>query len=152
MTLAKIIKSVDLPKTSLKKGAVLFTEGETGDMFFILKKGEIAIYKNYKKENQLEIARIHSGKVFGEISAMDGKSRSATAVAITDAEVIRVPANTLKHQLKECPGWFKAIVLDLVERLRKTTEALEKSGKNSAHVHSSMEETAKEHDAAPKPS
>jgi len=124
----KIIKSVDIPATELKSGDVLFQEGTAGDAFGIVKKGTVTIYKNYGKPNQIELATLSEGKVVGELSALDGQPRTATAVASTDATIVKIPSNSLKYQLEQCPQWFQAIILDLVGRLRTSSEVLAKSG------------------------
>lgn len=126
--MAPIIKSVENPKQALKAGAVIFQEGSESGCFYIVKKGRVAIYKNYDSEERIRLGVIDEGKVFGEISGFDGLPRTAAAVADTDVEIVKVAADTLRYQLKQCPAWFSAIVLELVDRLRMTDELLARHG------------------------
>lgn len=138
----RILKTVDLPEQQLTPGSVLFREGDPGDTFFIVRKGTVAVYKNFGKTDQVELARVETGRVLGELSAMDSRARSATAVAVEESIVTAVNAQSLKYQLDQCPGWFRAIVMDVVERLRVSSERLAKSGIASPAEHSSLKATA----------
>lgn len=136
-----IIKSVENPKQDLKAGAIIFKENSESGCFFIVKKGRVAVFKNYDSKDRVKLGVIDEGKVFGEISGFDGLPRTATAVAETDVEITKISADTLKYQLKQCPGWFRAIVMELVERLRKTDELLIEHGITHASQVSSMSPT-----------
>jgi CRP-like cAMP-binding protein len=115
-----ITKSIECPDETLKPGSVIFEEGSTSNCFYIIKQGEVDVFKNYGKPNQIQLATIPAGRVIGEISCLDNGPRTATAVARSETRITKVAADTLKWQLKQCPQWFGAIVLDLVERLRAT--------------------------------
>jgi CRP-like cAMP-binding protein len=120
--MANIIKTVDCPEVRYETGKTIFEEGSRSDCFYIIRSGQIEIIKNRGKPNQTLLATIPPGRVLGEIACMDDGPRTATAVAKTDVELVRVAADTLKWQLAQCPQWFGAIIRDLVERLRATDE------------------------------
>lgn len=138
--MSRIIKSVDCPDETYKAGAVIFEEGGESTCFYIVKTGQIDIYRNYGKPAQTHLASIPEGRVLGEIACLDNGPRTATAVAKTDIRITRVSADTLKWQLKQCPSWFGAVVLDIVERLRATND-LVPAGKTGASQLSSMKAT-----------
>lgn len=137
-----IIKSVDCPNQTFKSGELLFEEGSESSCFYIIRKGSVAVYKNFKKPNQLKLATVNEGSVLGEISGLDGLPRSAAAVADGPVEVAMVSSKVLKYQLEQCPGWFRAVILDLVERLRATDELLTTHGLSNANSVSSQKATA----------
>lgn len=151
--MSTVIKGVDCPKSRVTAGTVIFAEGSQSDCFYIVKTGEVVVYKNYQKPNQIRLASIPEGRVLGEISGIDGLARSATAIAHTDVDLVKVSAAALRWQLKQCPAWFGAIVLDIVERLRHTDELLVKNGIADASSVSSLKDTATQadHDAETKP-
>lgn len=66
-------------------GDIVFREGDTGDKFYLIKKGRIIFYK--KKEDD-EIITVHTsiaGEFFGELAVLgDEKIRNATALCTTD--------------------------------------------------------------------
>ena len=141
-TTIRILKTVDMPEATLAKGTVIFHEGAPGDTFFIIRRGRATVYKNYGKTDQIEIATVEAGRVLGELSAMDSRARSATAVAVEDTTVTQVNAQSLKYPLDQCPPWFRAIILDIVERVRVSNERLAKSGIEVPGQHSSLKVTS----------
>ena len=147
--MAPVIKGVDVPLTKINAGEVIFAEGSESDCFYVIKKGQVAVYKNHKAPNQIRLATIPEGRVLGEISGIDGLPRSATAIALTDVDLVKVSSKSLRWQLKQCPGWFGAIVLDLVERLRQTGDVLAKNGIVASHSVTSMKDTTGEVAAIP---
>jgi CRP-like cAMP-binding protein len=140
--MAQVIKSVDCPNERYDAGKVIFKENTASDSFYIVKSGQVDVFRNFGKPDQLLLATIPAGRVLGEISGIDGGLRSATAVAKGEVHLVKVSSKTLKWQLKQCPSWFSAVVLDIVERLRATDDLLTRSGTSSAHnAVSSMKET-----------
>src|SRR5262245_43138213 len=107
-----IIKTVDCPEETHAPGAVVFREGTQGNCFYILKAGEIEIYKNYGGKGQILLATVPAGRVIGEVSGLDGGLRTATAVAKSQVNVVKVNSESLRWQLNQCPKWFGAIILD----------------------------------------
>ncbi len=128
-----IIKSVDCPDEKHKPGTVIFEEGTQSNCFYIIKAGNIDVFRNYGKPTQFKLATIPAGRVLGEIACLDNGPRTATAVAKDEVHLVRVSADTLKWQLKQCPQWFGAVVLDLVERLRATDDMIP-AGKSATNV------------------
>ena len=140
----RILKTIEMPEQDFDTGMIVFREGDPGDSFYIVRRGSVTVYKNYGKSDQLELAVVTAGRVLGELSAMDSRARSATAVATETSILTCVNAQSLKYQLDQCPPWFRAIVLDVVERLRVSGERLSKSGIAPPAEHSSLKEFAKE--------
>ena len=108
----------------LKAGHVLFMDGDVSQSIFIVKRGAISIRKKKLDQTFVEIAKIVSGGVIGEMSFFDGKPRSATAVASNDAEVIEITFEDMEDIYKNIPDYIKTIVSSLAERLRTANQAI----------------------------
>jgi CRP-like cAMP-binding protein len=63
----------------LPAGAAVIREGEPGDAMFVLMQGELSVTVQGKS-----IDYLLPGSVLGEMAMLDSRSRSATAVAVTD--------------------------------------------------------------------
>lgn len=69
---------------SFNAGDKIINEGDRGAEIFILMKGELAVWRG-----RSELGRLRGhGDLFGELSALSGRPRSATVVAATDAQVL----------------------------------------------------------------
>ncbi len=101
----------------LKKGEVLFREGDASDAMYVIKKGSVAITKA-KGSSDIELAVLGPGEMLGEMAFFDGKPRSAGAKAKTDAVIVRLPFTALYAQFKTFPEWLKAMVKTINAKLR----------------------------------
>lgn len=80
----------------MKAGTVLFEEGADGDSLVIVLLGEVAVTKR-----GVELARLGPPSVLGEMSLVGpGETRSATATALTDLELLVVPAKRAQKLMK----------------------------------------------------
>ena len=101
----------------LKKGDILFREGDASDAMYVIKKGSVAITKS-KGSSDIELAVLGPGEMLGEMAFFDGKPRSAGAKAKTDAQVVRLPFTSLYAQFKTFPEWLKAMVKTINSKVR----------------------------------
>jgi CRP/FNR family cyclic AMP-dependent transcriptional regulator len=101
----------------LKKGDILFREGEPSDALYVIKKGRIAITKT-KGGGEIELAELGAGEMLGEMAFFDQKPRSAGARAKQDATVILLPFSSLYAQFAKFPEWLKAMVKNVNQKLR----------------------------------
>jgi CRP-like cAMP-binding protein len=104
----------------LKEGDILFVEGELITDLFIVKKGELRILK--EKEERLQILRpILKGSFINEVSILTGgKLFGATAVAITETEIVAVPKTGIFSALEACAPWVAEIMRFISESLKES--------------------------------
>ena len=118
----------------LKRGEILFREGDASDMMYVIKSGQIVITKA-KGSSEVHLAELGPGDMLGEMAFFDSKPRSAGAKALTDAQVIELPFKALNAQYKTFPEWLKAIVRTVNTHLRNANtkiKNLEKATKEDA--------------------
>lgn len=101
----------------LKKGEVLFREGDPSDCLYVIKKGIIAVTKA-KGKGEIELAELKTGEMIGEMAFFDSKPRSAGGKAKTDSTVIVLPFSALYAQFNNFPEWLKAMVKTINAKLR----------------------------------
>lgn len=108
---------------SLKKGAVLFVEGEPSTYLYIIKSGEISIFKE-DKGRIFPISVIGEKQFIGEISIFTDDTRTACAVVSKDAEVYMIKKSDIKKIVRSCPEWLSEIMETLCDRLKHATDIL----------------------------
>lgn len=107
----------------LKKGDILFREGDTSDAMYVIKTGTIDITKA-KGSKDIVLATLKPGEMLGEMAFFDNKPRSAGARAATDSEVIALPFTALHAQFKTFPEWLKAMVKTVNSHLRDANQRI----------------------------
>lgn len=75
-------------------GEVIAHEGDAGASMFVLRRGE-AVVTVAGAEG--ELARLHHGAFFGEMSLLTGDRRSATVSALTDCELLEIGVDAFRR-------------------------------------------------------
>jgi CRP/FNR family transcriptional regulator, cyclic AMP receptor protein len=75
-----------------RKGHAIFHQGETSDHVVVLRSGRVKISTVTADGKEVVLAFRGPGDLLGELSALDGESRSASVHAIEPVEAIAVPA------------------------------------------------------------
>src|SRR3972149_187015 len=73
-----------LRERALKKGEVLFREGDKGDELYLIREGTVVISKPVVGRAEQVLGRMGPGGFFGEVSLFDRAPRSATGQAGTN--------------------------------------------------------------------
>src|SRR3954469_1310537 len=111
------------PRT-LRRGDVLFREGDPGEELFVVETGRIAIANKSFDGRESVFALMEAGDVFGEMSLFDGRGRSADARALETSKVYAVPFEPLRTLFREQPELLWPVVELLAGRIRNMDVAL----------------------------
>jgi CRP-like cAMP-binding protein len=109
---------------SVRRGDVLFREGDPGDELFVVESGRIAIANKSFDGRESVVALMEAGDVFGEMSLFDGQGRSAEARALEPSKVHAVPFEPLRELFREQPDLLWSVVALLAQRIRNVDVAL----------------------------
>ena len=100
----------------IKAGSVIFRQGEAADQLFVIKGGEVRIQIGNRT-----ITELSAGDIFGEMALIDNEPRSATAVAMTDVELVPVSEKQFLFLVSQTPYFALKVMRVLARRLRATT-------------------------------
>jgi len=109
---------------SLKKGQVLFEEGQSGDRLYVVTGGKIKLSHASGDGRESVLMVLGPGDMFGELSLFDPGPRTSTAIAVTDASVLGLGNNDLRPWLAGRPEVAQALLQALAHRLRRTNETM----------------------------
>lgn len=85
----------------LKRGEQLFREGDPGDALYVVLDGQLEITKKDRHGQSQTLAKVGEGGVLGEMSLVCGDaSRSASAVALTDLRLLKLPGARFSKLLR----------------------------------------------------
>ena len=110
-------------------GEEIFSEGEPGDAWYALYKGEVEILKQ-SNEGQKQIRTLQPPSCFGEVAILDGLPRSATVRATKETVALRITSDKLQELVDQehlvAYKLIRYMALTLVNELRSNTEVLSK--------------------------
>ena len=84
---------VDL--VGLGEGETLFRAGEPGESLYLVRSGEVELYITDNVGQKITLDTATRGDFFGEIALLDEESRTATAVALVETELIELDRGDL---------------------------------------------------------
>ncbi len=76
--------------TTFKKGDVIFKEGDSGELAYAVREGEVDIMLGERL-----IEHVLPGGIFGEMALITHKTRSATVVAVTECQLVTINKKTV---------------------------------------------------------
>ena len=107
-----------------KDGVIILAE-EEGDTLFILKKGQVKVSIVSEDGREVILSLLGPGSVFGELSLLDGKPRSANVVATEDTDLLMLRRSDFIQLIYKTPQIATALLAELATRLRKTDRQIE---------------------------
>jgi CRP/FNR family cyclic AMP-dependent transcriptional regulator len=113
-----------MSSTSLRRGEILFNEGDDGDQLYVVTDGKIKLGRTSPDGRENLLAILGPGQMFGELSFFDPGPRSATATAVTDVELKSLGHEALSPVLNAHPDVAHALLNQLAGRLRRTNEVV----------------------------
>ncbi|MHB9296254.1 hypothetical protein PilKf_02013 [Pillotina sp. SPG140] len=99
-----------------KKDAIFFLEGEPGDKLFIIKTGSVRITK-IMNDNEVLLAMLKPGDIFGEMALLESKPRSASAIAHERCTVMVVNRENFQTMTVNQPRIIVRLTQMLAERI-----------------------------------
>ena len=101
-----------------KEGTLIFQEGDKADGLFIIKSGKVGI-----RLGNRTLAELAVNSIFGEMALIDDAPRSATAVALTDVELVPVSEKQFLFLVSQTPFFALKVMRVLARRLRATSKS-----------------------------
>jgi CRP-like cAMP-binding protein len=107
----------------LSRGQVLFVEGEPCEAFYVVKTGRLKVSVTSPHGDELVLSTYGPGESIGEVSIIDGGTRSAGAFALEDTELVCLPRDAVLAFLQASPEAALALAQDLAATLRRLTSS-----------------------------
>jgi len=100
-----------------KAGSVIFREGDEANELFVVKSGQVRIQIGNRT-----ITELGQDSIFGEMALIDCEPRSATAIAMTDVELVPVSEKQFLFLVSQTPYFALKVMRVLAQRLRVTNK------------------------------
>ena len=99
-------------------GTILFMEGDVAHEAVVVLSGDLKVVVASADGRDVVLDIFGPGELIGEWSVIDGKTRSATVTALSDVEVLSLPAGPFREFLDRHPEVRESLLLDTIGRLR----------------------------------
>jgi uncharacterized membrane protein len=119
VALAKVVDESKVPA-----GHTLFQAGDPGDSLFIVRVGAIELFIKDTAGQKIVLHTAEAGDMFGELAMLDSGARTATALALTESEVLVLDRDDLVLLFQRKPEAALHMLAALSGLTRKADELL----------------------------
>lgn len=119
---SQVVGTVDLPREPFAAGAIIFSDGDSGDSAYVVERGCVEILASRNGTEQ-RIALLGKGALFGEIALLDRLPRTATARAVVPTTLIRIAHDHVAELLSRSDPVMQFLLNILVLRFRQARGA-----------------------------
>ncbi|MDD4005051.1 MAG: Crp/Fnr family transcriptional regulator [Elusimicrobiaceae bacterium] len=109
----------------VKTGELIFSKEDIGRSFFVVTAGKVKIFTGSPQNRNKTLAYMVEGDFFGEMALLGGKTRSASAEAVTDSELIIIDRQRFFQLIETDTSFTLCLLRTLSERLRKANQDIE---------------------------
>ena len=122
----------------LSAGETLFHTGDPGEALFVVRSGSIELYIKDTVGQKIVLTIAEEGSLFGELSLLDSGPRTATAIALSDSELLVLDRDDLLLLFQKRPEAALNMLAAMSTMTRKADELLRT--RVSRNVNEEMEE------------
>jgi len=108
----------------LEAGQTLFQAGEPGDSLFVVRSGSIELFIKDTAGQRIVLTVVEEGGLFGELALLDSGPRTATALALTDAELLVLDREDLLLLFQKRPDAALHMLAGMSVMTRKADQLL----------------------------
>lgn len=98
------------------KDTMIFSEAQSGSDMFIIQRGEVSITK-VVNGNEVTLAVLKKGDMFGEMALIENKPRSANALAHSDCTLMVINRSNFNQMVATQPQLVAKLTTTLADRL-----------------------------------
>ena len=121
-TLAWVAEAAD--EVNYLAGQTIFEKGSRGDSMYVIADGSVIIHDEEKP-----LAELPQEAFFGELSILDGETRSASAKAKSDCFLLVIRQTSFHRILSKQFDVTENLLKILVRRIRKQSAQIQKESK-----------------------
>jgi len=112
---------------SYSSGDLIFRQNDAADAFFVIQHGTVNIELDEEGDtsDHIVVATLGTGSHFGEMAFLDNQPRSASAIAASYSDILRIGYSAMKEVLESDSALsihvYKQLARFMCSRLRLTT-------------------------------
>lgn len=102
-------------------GEFVVRQGEAGDCMFTLQQGQLEVLVKHEGRDEMRVAVMEKGAIFGEMAIFEREVRSASVRALGEARVLTIDKKNFMKRVQEDPTLAFNLVKMMSQRIRHLT-------------------------------
>jgi len=112
-------------RRSFRSGEVIFHRDDPGQVLYLIKEGKVKICLTSPEGQEISLVVFGKGEYFGELALLDGRPRSADAIALEKVECYSLQRSDFHNAIMKNPRIAIRVLEVLCKRLRDTDQQVE---------------------------
>jgi len=103
-----------------QKCSMVVKEEDNGDSLYVVKRGNLKVVTHFM-DKAVELGSLSEGDIFGEITFLTGRPRTASVIAASDVEIMEIKKPLIKELTKKHPqvssvlrGFYESRVQEII--------------------------------------
>lgn len=113
---------------TFQPGEFVIREKTKCEALYIVKEGQLEVYKTGSNGEKIPIGMISSGQYIGETALLLGIQNMSNVIALSPVTAVKLTRASIEAQLKTVPGWLLTLTKGLIERLHNANDNLRRNG------------------------
>ena len=123
-----------LDEVRVPAGQLVFQTNDPGGTLFVIREGSVEVFLTDATGERVVLETPGPGEVFGEISFLDGGSRTASVLVVEDLDALAVDRDDLSHLFRAHPEAGLDIIAAMGKRLRRSVELLRNTASRNVNT------------------
>jgi anion transporter len=118
--IAKVLGKLE--EESFAAGTTIFSQGESGDSFYLIESGLLQVVQQGAGATSEVIGLLGPLEWFGEMALLSGDPRSATIIAVKDTTLWKLSRKSWEELIQKYPTWLLHFCATLSRRLSRAEQ------------------------------
>lgn len=101
-----------------EKDKFIIRQGESAQAAYLIKNGLVKVYR-MEGDREIEVARLSSGEIFGEMALIEKRHHSMNVKTIIETEVALIRPETIHKKIRTADPLLRAILMSVMQRLTR---------------------------------
>ena len=115
-----------------KRHDLIIKENQPNKHFYIIKKGEVKVFKKNKQGQDIVMCLLQDGDFFGEIALLDNNTASASVETLQPTELLCIHDRQFHRLLKSVPQLTSRLFFHMAQRIRSCNENIENLNRSNS--------------------
>lgn len=115
-----------------RAGMTLLRQGDASDHLLLITQGRVKVWQSTEDGREVVLGVGSAGDLYGEVSGLEGRSRTASVSAVTRVEAMCVPVPAFRAFIADHPEIAMLVLAVVTQRLRAADEVRAEFGGHDA--------------------
>lgn len=116
--------AVRMKARSFAAGSIIVGQEDRGDSMYVVAEGRVKVVLYGDNGREIILSMFRGGEIFGEMSLLDNRPRSASVIAIEPTRVLVLERSEFTGHLDSHPQTALAVLAELSQRLRQADRVI----------------------------